>query len=473
MPRKPKVEKQTITVVVNGSPIGVTLHPPTGSRKSWYAYWPSLVTSKSTGQRNLEDAIVAAENMVRNGGERGQLEDSVLSDEEFLEIQRVHYRRKQDDASRVRAEKSLFSCVNAITAFQEITGLKLITLASPDDCAAFQRKALTLPKNWRQQYPKSKAGAKTVSPNTVLKWSRALHAAFERANKNAGRKCVRGVLPESKLLTQNPWSQFIWIEGRERPLRQFDAEELLALLDYFQSEWPGITIATCLVKLALWSSARKEEITGLRWPSLRAVGSEYHFAIVGKWGVERWCRVPEGLYHELLALKTDSPFVFAAYNDQLRHFHEEKGRPDNARRVAAEYKPVCLADWFSDRLEDWSAALPKGHAYPHVFRKTGLQYARSGEDINRQVAADARVSESVMMTNYVKETDEQLRQASNRTFARLVASLPAEVARRYGHAEIGDEDLEQLLRAAIAAKDWLRVTGLSARLAGQRRSPTG
>jgi hypothetical protein len=39
MPRKPKVEKHTITVVINGAPIDVVLHPPTGSRMSWYAYW--------------------------------------------------------------------------------------------------------------------------------------------------------------------------------------------------------------------------------------------------------------------------------------------------------------------------------------------------------------------------------------------------------------------------------------------------
>jgi hypothetical protein len=70
MPRKPKQEKQTITVVVNSKPVAVTLHPPTGIRTSWYAYWAGLVASKSTGQRNLEDAIIAAEEMVKNGGQR-------------------------------------------------------------------------------------------------------------------------------------------------------------------------------------------------------------------------------------------------------------------------------------------------------------------------------------------------------------------------------------------------------------------
>lgn len=469
MPRKPKQEKQTVTVIVNGKPINVILHPPTDTRKSWYAYWNGLISSKSTEQRKLHDAIIAAENMVKNGGKPSQVSGAILSDEDFEQIQRVHYSRKQDPSAKARAEKSLFQCLNAISAFREITRLKPITLATTDDCAAFQRKALALPKNWRLKYPKSKKNAKTISPNTILKWTRALQAAFDRANKNAGRKCVRGVVPESKLLTQNPWNQFPWIEGRERPLRQFDSNELLALLDYFESHWAGVSVASSLVKVALWSSARKEEITGLKWASLRIVGTELHFAIVGKWGVERWFRIPPGLYQELDKARINSPFVFAAYTDQLRRFHQRSKRPFNARRVAAEFKPVCLADWLSNRLADWSATLPNGHAYPHVFRKTGLQYARSGEDVNRLVATDARVSESVMMTNYVKETDENLRQASNRTFNRLLASLAPEVARRYGHDEDRPNEIEGHLQAALAAKDWPKVVELSARLAGEKK----
>jgi hypothetical protein len=279
MPRKQQLEKQTITVVVKGAPIVVILHPPSGTRRSWYASWSGLVASKSTGHGNLQDAIVAAETMVRNWeeggtGERPTLVDAVLTDEEFEQIQRVHYGKKQDSAAKVRAAKSFLNCMDAIRAFREISGLTPITAATADDCAAFQRKALTLRKNWRQQYPKSNKESKMVSPNTVLKWSRALNAAFERANKSAGRKCVRGVVPESKLLTQNPWNQFPRIEGSERPLRQFDGEELLSLLAYFESDWPGVTVAPSLAKVALWSSARKEEITSLPPEVARRYGHE-------------------------------------------------------------------------------------------------------------------------------------------------------------------------------------------------------
>ena len=118
MPRKPKQEKTTITVVVNGTPVAVVLHPPSGSRRSWYAYWNGLATSRSTGQRKLEDAIIVAENMVRNGGKQPTLADAVLSDDEFEAIQRAHFDRKTDPAQKERAEKTLASCFDAIAAFR-------------------------------------------------------------------------------------------------------------------------------------------------------------------------------------------------------------------------------------------------------------------------------------------------------------------------------------------------------------------
>jgi hypothetical protein len=36
MPRKPKQEKQQIQIVVDGMPVTVIMHPPTGAQKSWY-----------------------------------------------------------------------------------------------------------------------------------------------------------------------------------------------------------------------------------------------------------------------------------------------------------------------------------------------------------------------------------------------------------------------------------------------------
>lgn len=155
---------------------------------------------------------------------------------------------------------------------------------------------------------------------------------------------------------------------------------------------------------------------------------------MGKWGVEKWFRVPGALFVELEKMRTATPF-FAAYNDQLRAYYLSSPRPGAAKLVAAEFSPDCLGDWFYERVVEWSKSLPNGHATTHIFRKTTLQHARRGEDLNRQVARDAKVSESVMMAHYVRETDEEMRQASNRTFQRIVASFPSAVAACYGHVE--------------------------------------
>jgi hypothetical protein len=491
MPRKPKQEKQQIKIVVNGLPITVILHPPSGAHRSWRAYWHGLPRARSTGQRRYEDAVAVAENMLQNGGNRGQPDGRVMSDEEFEEIQRRHFGRKNEKRAQERAKKSLDNCLDALAAFSEITGLRPIILATPDDCASFQRTALTLPNNWRRRPRQERRPVEhyaekardrrrrsgdldplddlpRYSPNNVLRWSRSLQAAFERANRNAlKRKCVRGVVGEGKLLTGNPWSQFTWIEGRKRPLRQFDGDELLSLLNYLETQWGGVPVGAAAAKVFLWSACRKLEIVTLRWDALRKVGNEYHFDLNCKADVDKWFRIPEPLYQELVGFRVNSPFVFAAYNEQLRQFHSRNTAW--LRSIRADYNPGSFGSWFYRRVKDWSESNAKGAAFVHVFRKTTLQHSRHGEDINRQVASDARVSESVMMTNYVKETDEEMRQRSNRTFRRIIASLSPEVARRYGHVQDARSEMEDRLRSAIESKNWALASDLAARLAQDGR----
>lgn len=324
-----------------------------------------------------------------------------------------------------------------------------------------------MPKNWRSKYPNSREDADTLSPNTVIKWSVALRAAYERANRNAGRKCVRGVVPEEKLLSSNPWTKFTWIEGRAKKIRQFDPQELVSFLDHLETKWPEVSIGPLMAKIYVWSASRREEIAGLRWDSLRKMGDEFHFDIVGKWGIRKWFRVPELLIRDLEAIKTDSPNVFGAFPSQLRRFHESGSRPWTANHVNPEFEVYNVGRWFYERVLAWSKTLPGGKASTHVFRKTTLQYARRGEDVNRQVALDARVTEGVMMTNYVLESDEELRQRSNRTFQRIIASLPPEVARRFGFEEPANKTARRELRKAIADENWQLVVELAGELAKQ------
>ena len=117
--------------------------------------------------------------LLGNDGELGRAEDLGLSDEESEEIQRRHFAKKKDPAAAQRAQKSLKSCLEAISAFREITGVRPVSLATPDDCERFQTQAQQRPWNWRKKYPKGKeANGRVLGPNTILKWSRELQAAF-------------------------------------------------------------------------------------------------------------------------------------------------------------------------------------------------------------------------------------------------------------------------------------------------------
>jgi hypothetical protein len=472
MPRKPIQKKEKVSVVVDGVPVVVTLHPPCSSRKSWYAYWNGLVASKSTGQPDFAEAVKAVESMLRNGGKRSNLVDTVLSDDEFEELQRRHFAKKTDPKSLQRSMKSLRECLDAISAFRQMTGIQPVTLATPDDCERFQHEALTRPKNWRIRYadpPKSTRRRESqidrLSPNTVVKWSAALQAAFERANRNAGKKCVRGVVAENKLLSENPWKKFTSIEAKTKEIRQFDGDELISLLRFFETMWAGVPLAPLMAKVYVWSASRREEVADLHWDDYRPVAKdEHHFEVIGKWGVRRWFRVPTTVFRELEANKTENSYVFGGLPQQLRSFHVRADRPWMAKWVRSDFDVYNAGRWFYERVKDWSTSLPNGKAYTHVFRKTTLQYARQGEDVNRQVAADASVSEAVMMTNYVRERDEELRQKSNRTFRRIAASLLPEVAAAFGFDESPIDALKRRGRAASEAEDWQLVVKVASEL---------
>ena len=96
-----------------------------------------------------------------------------------------------------------------------------------------------------------------------------------------------------------------------------------------------------------------------------------------------------------------------------------------------------------------------------------------GEDRNEAVAQDARISRAVMVRHYIDETDEELRQASNRTYHRLIAGLSTEVARRYGYEADSDAmGMQTRLQAAVNAQDWKTASEIVQLLLAHGRQQT-
>jgi hypothetical protein len=71
----------------------------------------------------------------------------------------------------------------------------------------------------------------------------------------------------------------------------------------------------------------------------------------------------------------------------------------------------------------------------------------------------------VLMTSYAKETDEEMRHKSNRTYARILASLRPDVAERFGYSAPKPDPLAVRLQEAIATQNWDLATRLAAELA--------
>lgn len=441
----------------------MTFSPPDKRYRSWCAYWNGLATKKSTKCRTYDGAVEAVDRILN--GDNPSPSTNVMSDDEFDEIQRRHYERIQAKPT------TLASCMEAITAFREIAGVQPITVATPDDCARFQDLAVKLPKNLRVNY-RDKArreerindeSVERYSVGNVLKWSKALRAAFNRANANAGTKCIRNVVPPEKLLTHNPWEEFNWIEDKsEKEVRQFSPDELVSIIGFFEQKYPAVTVAKLAAQVFfLWSCARRDEIADLEWARLRTIGDEIHFDMVGKWRVRKWFRIPPRLYDELLAVRTDSKYVFAAYTDQLRLHHQSGPRPWQSKQVRADFASKNFGDWFYRRIVEWSDSEAGSKACVHVFRKTGLQYAVDGEAESRRVAEDARLSVRVMTTHYTPEQERQYRDKSSRTYERIAKSLPLPVLLRYCYRPEAVDSMQRDLEEAVRCQNWAEVQRLS------------
>jgi hypothetical protein len=70
-------------------------------------------------------------------------------------------------------------------------------------------------------------------------------------------------VPQEKLLTRNPWNEFTWIPKPKAKPRRFDRQQLLDLSRYFESNWEGVTAAGLILRLFVWTWARRSEVVSI------------------------------------------------------------------------------------------------------------------------------------------------------------------------------------------------------------------
>ncbi|MDF1844357.1 MAG: hypothetical protein P1U77_23215 [Rubripirellula sp.] len=140
------------------------------------------------------------------------------------------------------------------------------------------------------------------------------------------------------------------------------------------------------------------------------------------------------------------------------------GNKPAANRIRKEFIAENAGDWMYRQVKKWAKEFAKDTAYLHIFRKTSLQFARRGEDLNRIVASDASLTTAVMMASYAEEADDEMRHKSNRTYRRILASLPVDVATRYGYEEKTSGRLIEQLDTARSTENWSQVVQVAGAL---------
>ena len=83
-----------------------------------------------------------------------------------------------------------------------------------------------------------------------------------------------------------------------------------------------------------------------------------------------------------------SPYVFAAYTEQLREHYRRGPYPQTAKIVGAEFDPELLYRWLHTKIRKWADVMGRERASHHSFRKTGLQTVKRGDNRNEEVAKD-------------------------------------------------------------------------------------
>jgi len=164
-------------------------------------------------------------------------------------------------------------------------------------------------------------------------------------------------------------------------------------------------LVSLFAKASFWSRGRIEEMSELRWEWIDKSGYLSIPDDMGKWGKGKVIRLPAALLSEIRSFRSESPYVWAGYAEQLRQFHRNEGHHASAHKIK-DFNPQRLRILFQKWIGAWSKENAKGVSH-HTFRKTGLQFSREGQlrSFEGEYAKHTNVSLGVADKHYTSETE--------------------------------------------------------------------
>jgi len=365
-----------ISVNVAGRMVQAYLHPPNTVKnpKYWYYSCDEIGASRrSLKVTTLVDARVAVTSLITDS--LTSVRNAGLSWSEFRAIQVTHFGMR---ANEKKSGRTLEAGNCSLRMFLALVNPESPGDVTPDMVGRFQ--ILCREKGY--------------SPATVHKALTHLSSGFNRCCASSGRRCIRGVVDDSKLLGSNPFMHVRWIEPRVSVKRQFGVDDIKNLMS-----WPKIgkiPSSRLFIQVSLWSAGRIEEMTEIKPEWLDGCYLTIPDS-VAKWGKGRCVRFPESIAAQLAK-------GWRSFPEELRQHHRSVGKSNLAVQVM-DFEPRRFQYRMQRIIRDWAYRNNVRGLSHHSLRRTALQWSRE-QQIRKSEAGYAEASNvnlSVGNTHYTVE----------------------------------------------------------------------
>jgi len=356
-----------LTIPTDGELLTVYLHPPgtVGNTRYWaFSCREASITKKSLKCNSLKDAkLTAIKLLTAPKSEDESKSEETLTWGDWDSIQVAYYRKK---ANEKRANRTLEECRKAMRLFVRITGAPDASSVDADMVDRFQSEGVQ----------RKKGDGKPYSASTVWKTMAHMSSSFNRCRISAGKRCVRGVVDQSKLLMVNAFEEVNWIEPTQPRKLQFSREGLKAFLAW--AYLAGCPLLSLFAKVSLWARGRIEEMSELGWDWIDDQGYVGIPDEQAKWGKGKLVKIPLLLVEELRRYRGSGPFVWERYVEQVRDYHRNTGHLASAHKML-DFSPARLKVHFQKQIQRWAKTSENVGLSHHAFRRTGLQWSREGQ----------------------------------------------------------------------------------------------
>jgi integrase len=412
---RPRKSAVPLVVDIDGVEVPASLRPPKTEGNCWHVRWRmhGIPREVSTGAKLLEEAKRAARLIIRSG--RKPVAPSVrggMTVPEFEAIQNGHFGLNARDEA---GSKSRIVFTGVWRSF--LSAFPIKTIQEVSDVMAADYLTLLIRASKTQNHDYKTKSDKQMSVATVRKHVRTLAAAWNRVRK--GHRAKKGGIPESKLVTGNPWEEIrnnLPEEARNADPVQFDLDrgDLRRFLDQFAAR----PIAELFLITSLWCAGRIQEISRMEWGWWNGDYLDIPDAIA-KRGRGKIVRVPSRIKQRLEEIRVaGSPFVFAG-------FAKEVERNLQSCQEVLPFAPERMVERLEKYIKKAAEAIGCPEISHHALRRTAMELSDEGELRAKEKASAEKLQTTVgnKSRNYIKRKGKKAIAMADGLYENLVVSL--------------------------------------------------